>query len=126
MGLLEDHKAERKNRILAAARALIRSHGYDGLTMRELATAARVSVPTLYNLFGSKDALIVAELEASAVRIASQLPPPGGSFFARGMAAFDAGMRLIEDDPAFYCAAMKMFLTSTSPETHAMRRRVED
>jgi AcrR family transcriptional regulator len=126
MGLLEEHKAERKARILAAARKLTATHGYDGLTMRELAEASRVSVPTLYNLFGSKDAILVAELEASALRMASQLPAVGTSFFARGMAAFDAGMHLIEDEPAFYRAVLRMFLTSTSPETHAMRRRVED
>lgn len=126
MGLLEEHKSERKARILAAARKLTATHGYDGLTMRELADAARVSVPTLYNLFGSKDAILVAELEASALRLASDLPPMGTAFFARGMAAFDAGMHLIESEPAFYRAAMRMFLTSSSPETHAMRRRVED
>jgi AcrR family transcriptional regulator len=128
MGLLEEHKAARKARILAAARKLTATHGYDGLTMRELADAARVSVPTLYNLFGSKDAILVAELEASALRLASQLPPvgTGTSFFARGMASFEAGMHLIEVEPAFYRAVMHMFLTSTSPQTHEMRRRVED
>lgn len=125
MGLLEEHKAERKARILAAARRLTATQGYDGLTMRELADEARVSVPTLYNLFGSKDAILVAELEASALRIASGLPPMATSFFARGMAAFEAGMHLIEDEPEFYRAVMRMFLTSTSPETHAMRERVE-
>jgi len=125
MGLLEEHKTERRGRILAAARTLITSRGYDGLTMRELAATARVSVPTLYNLFGSKDAILVAELEASAVRLAAQLPRAGDSFFARGMAAFEAGMRLIEDDPDLYRAVMRMFLTSASPETETMRTRVE-
>ena len=125
MGLLEQHKADRRRRIQAAARRLISERGYDGLTMRDLADASRVSVPTLYNLFGGKDAIVVAELEASASRIAAQLPPIHDGFFARGMFAFEAGMRLIEDDPPFYRAAMKMFLTSTDPDTHAMRRRTE-
>ncbi|HEU0037161.1 MAG TPA: helix-turn-helix domain-containing protein [Kofleriaceae bacterium] len=124
MSLFDEHKAERKDRILAAARKLIVKHGYDGLTMRELARAARVSVPTLYNLFGSKDAILVAELEAAAARMAAKLPRTGDSFFERGMVAFEAGMQLIEEAPEFFRAAMRMFLTS--PETGAIRRRIED
>jgi len=124
MGLLEEHKAERRERIARVARALVAERGYDGLTMRELARAARVAVPTLYNLFGSKDAILVAELEASARHIASRLPTGGDSFFARGMAGFEAGMSLIEQAPEFYRAVMRMFMTS--PETDAMRRRVEE
>jgi hypothetical protein len=42
------------------------------------------------------------------------------------MAAFEAGMRLIEDQPEVSRAIMKMFLTSTSPETHQMRTRVNE
>jgi AcrR family transcriptional regulator len=124
MGLLEEHKAERRERIGRAARRLVAERGYDGLTMRELARAARVAVPTLYNLFGSKDAILVAELEASARHIAARLPSGGDSFFARGMAAFETGMSLIEEAPEFYRAVMRMFMTS--PETDAMRRRVEE
>ncbi|HEU5060943.1 MAG TPA: TetR/AcrR family transcriptional regulator [Kofleriaceae bacterium] len=124
MGLLEEHKAERRERIARVARALVAERGYDGLTMRDLARAARVAVPTLYNLFGGKDAILVAELEASARHIASRLPLGGDSFFARGMAAFEAGMSLIEEAPEFYRAVMRMFMTS--PETDGMRRRVEE
>ena len=85
MSLLHEHKAERRARIGKAARQLVVERGYEGLTMRELAQKARVAVPTLYNLFGSKDAILVAELEASARVIASQLPTGGDSFFARGL-----------------------------------------
>src|SRR5947209_19459743 len=91
MTLFDEHKAERRERILRAARKLVAARGYDGLTMRELADAARVSVPTLYNLFGSKDAILVAELQTIAARVAAALPRGGEGFFARGMAAFEAG-----------------------------------
>ncbi len=63
MNLFEEHKAERRARILAAARELIAERGYDGITMRDLARASRVSVPTLYDLFGGKQALLLGELE---------------------------------------------------------------
>lgn len=125
MGLMEEHKAERRARIQTAARELVATRGYEGLTMRELAQAARVAVPTLYNLFGSKDAILVAELEAQAMQIAALLPNGGGdSFYARGMAAFETGMQLVEKAPALYRAVMQMFLTS--PESAGMRRRLEE
>lgn len=121
---MDEHKAERRARIRAAARKLVAERGYDGLTMRELAQHARVAVPTLYNLFGSKDAILVAELEAQAIEIAAQLPDGGDSFFARGMAAFETGMLLVEGAPDLYRAVMEMFLTS--PETAPMRHRLEE
>jgi len=124
MSLLLEHKAERRARIGKIARQLVVERGYAGLTMRELAQKARVAVPTLYNLFGSKDAILVAELAESARTIAASLPRGGDSFFQRGMAGFEAGMRAIEDQPEFYRQCMHMFLTS--PETAEMRRRVED
>jgi AcrR family transcriptional regulator len=123
MSLFEEHKTERRTRIMAAARKLVVTKGYAGLTMRDLARAARVSVPTLYNLFGSKDAILVAELEASAPRIAARMIA-GNSFFTRGMAAFEAGMELIEEAPEFHRAVMQMAMTS--PETAPMRRRAEE
>jgi AcrR family transcriptional regulator len=124
MSLFDEHKAERRARIGKVARQLVVERGYDGLTMRELAQKARVAVPTLYNLFGSKDAILVAELEASARQVAASLPTTGDSFFQRGMAAFDVGMRMVEDQPDFYRECMHMFLTST--ETADMRHRIED
>jgi AcrR family transcriptional regulator len=124
MSLFDEHKAERRGRILAAARRLVAERGYDGLTMRDLAHAARVSVPTLYNLFGSKDAILAAELEATASRIAARVSTAESGFFARGAAMFDAGMAMIEEGPEFFRAVMRMFLTS--PESAPVRRRVED
>ena len=125
MSLFEEHKAERRTRIIAEARKLVEKHGYDGLTMRDLAAAARVSVPTLYNLFGGKDAILAAELERMAVVITSRiLAHQKASFFARGMVAFEAGMELVLEHPAFYRAIMRLFLTS--PETGPIRRKSED
>jgi AcrR family transcriptional regulator len=123
MSLFEHHKAERRERIRLAARRLVAKHGYDGLTMRDLAREAAVSVPTLYNLFGSKDAILAAEVEVMAAAIAAQLPLGGDSFFKRGQAAFDASMQQIEQAPELYRGVMQVFMTS--PETGPMRRRAE-
>ena len=62
----EQSIAERKSRILAAARTIIASDGFDALTTRGLAQAAGVTVPTLYNLVGDK-AAIIATMAAQSI-----------------------------------------------------------
>lgn len=62
MGRREEAKAERRRRIIAAARDLIRETGDTGLSMRALAARAGVSLATPYNLFGSKRAIVLAVL----------------------------------------------------------------
>ncbi len=54
MGLREENAERRRQRILAATRELIAREGVHGWSMRKVADAANLSVPTLYNLFGSK------------------------------------------------------------------------
>jgi AcrR family transcriptional regulator len=59
----EAGKAERRRRIIHAARDLIRETGNAGLSMRALAARAGVSLATPYNLFGSKRAIVLAVLD---------------------------------------------------------------
>ncbi|MEQ9505773.1 MAG: helix-turn-helix domain-containing protein [Hyphomonas sp.] len=56
-------KAERRLKIVRAARDLIRETGDTNLSMRMIAQRAEVSVATPYNLFGSKRAVVMAVLE---------------------------------------------------------------
>ena len=60
IGRREAGKAERRQRIIQAARQLIRETGNAGLSMRALAARAGVSLATPYNLFGSKRAIVLA------------------------------------------------------------------
>lgn len=46
--------------MLVAARELVERNGLDNLSMRRLAAAADVSVRTIYNLFGDRDAVVTA------------------------------------------------------------------
>ena len=64
-------------RILIAARSLLAEHGIAGTGMRTLAEAAGVSVPTLYNHFDSKSALVAAVFarEGIVVETLGDLPP---------------------------------------------------
>lgn len=63
LGRREAGKAERRARIIHAARDLIRETGNAGLSMRALAARAGVSLATPYNLFGSKRAIVLAVLD---------------------------------------------------------------
>jgi AcrR family transcriptional regulator len=59
----EEGKEARRQRIVAAARGLIRETGDTGLSMRAIAARANVSLATPYNLFGSKRGVVMAVLE---------------------------------------------------------------
>jgi AcrR family transcriptional regulator len=52
----------RQQGILAAAREELTEKGYDGVTMEALAERAGVVKKTLYNLYGSKDDLLMAAI----------------------------------------------------------------
>lgn len=60
LGRREEAKAERRRRIIAAARELIRQTGDTELSMRTIAKKAKVSLATPYNLFGSKRDVVLA------------------------------------------------------------------
>ncbi|MAT84755.1 MAG: hypothetical protein CMQ43_10525 [Gammaproteobacteria bacterium] len=60
-------KSQRRDDILGAARALMREGGDPGFSMRTLAERAGVSIATPYNLFGSKQAILLGVLNADLV-----------------------------------------------------------
>lgn len=55
LGRREQAKDERRTRIVAAARDLMREAGVDAVSMKQVAARADVSLSTIYNLFGSKE-----------------------------------------------------------------------
>lgn len=59
-GLRDRKKARRRDEIIAAARELFTIQGIDATTMAEIAAAAEVSAPTVFNYFGSKDGILIA------------------------------------------------------------------
>jgi len=125
MSLFDEHKAERRSRILAAARRLIAERGYDGLTMRDLARASHVSVPTLYNLFGGKSALLFAELEETFRTVAASLQTAGeGSVVERAFAVCEAGNRDLLAVPRYSRELVHLFLVSE--DTQTIRRTIAE
>lgn len=76
-----ERQRARRDRILEATRELVTSVGYEGLTMRELATRAKVSPTTLYNLYVNKDELLFAavgdHMSGSLQEARALAPDPG-------------------------------------------------
>jgi len=125
MSLLEEQKAERRSRILAAARTLIAARGYDGLTMRDLAHASRVSVPTLYNLFGGKHAILLGELEETIATVTAGFEnAQGDGFAARAFGGVEAANEDLLGAPAYSRELVHLFLVSA--ETRPLRRQTEE
>lgn len=60
---MTENRLARRAAIMETARQMIAEKGYESITVRELAGACRVSVPTLYNQFGGKDQLLAAAIE---------------------------------------------------------------
>lgn len=125
MTLFEEHKMERRARILAAARKIIAAQGYDGLTMRSLAEKSRVSVPTLYNLIGGKQAILAAGLEETFEVASSALETVvSGSCVERILVSCDASTEQLLNAPAYSRELVQAFLASS--ETDPLRRRFAD
>ncbi|WP_207225905.1 TetR family transcriptional regulator [Blastococcus saxobsidens] len=55
-----------RNAVLAAARAAFAERGFDGATIRQIATAAGVDPALVHHYFGNKDKLFLAAIEAPA------------------------------------------------------------
>jgi AcrR family transcriptional regulator len=72
-GLRERAKAGRRLQITDAAADLIEAGGLGGLTMRALSEAAELSVPTIYNLIGGRDHVLVAVMERFGSEFDAQL-----------------------------------------------------
>lgn len=59
-GLRDRKKARRRDEIISAAKDLFARRGIDATTMADIAAAAGVSPPTVFNYFGSKDGILIA------------------------------------------------------------------
>jgi AcrR family transcriptional regulator len=58
LGLREQHKLEKRQRIRAAVRALFTRHGYETATLRQIAKRANVGLGTLFNYAQDKRDLV--------------------------------------------------------------------
>ncbi len=66
-----------RSRLLAAAAAVIDEVGYEQTSVQGIATRARVSRRTFYELFGNREACLVALLEEATERVERELEASG-------------------------------------------------
>jgi AcrR family transcriptional regulator len=119
MSLLDQQMAERRERILEAARTIIGARGYEGLTMRDLARASRVTVPTIYNLIGSKEQVLFAAVEQqTASFLAGIRREPGDA-----IAVVDAAVRELLRRPRYYRELLLVLVGA--PAAGPARRHVD-
>jgi len=105
--------AERRQRILAAAREIVAARGYEALTMRELARASRVTVPTLYNLIGGKEAVLAAAVEEQTARFLARAERRSGeSPAAQLLSVIEACVRELLALPAYYRTLLQLLYTA--------------
>ena len=66
---MAETRQERRDGILAAAKALFTRFGYRKTSMDEVARAARVTKPTVYAYFPSKEDLLTEVIRSEVARI---------------------------------------------------------
>ncbi|MBN8293311.1 TetR/AcrR family transcriptional regulator [Rhodobacter sp. NTK016B] len=79
--LRDRKKAQRRDALIAAATTLFGEKGVDATTLADIAEACDVSVPTVFNYFGSKDGLLMAIIDEGARKgrdEETRLPRPEG------------------------------------------------
>jgi AcrR family transcriptional regulator len=95
-------RPEREAQIIEAGCRLFGERGYLGTSVADVADAAGISKPLIYNYFGSKDGLHVACVKyASAVLVGEieRTAALGAVGFARAAVTLDGMFRLLEPRP---------------------------
>jgi AcrR family transcriptional regulator len=113
MDLRSMQKAERRERILDVAREMIAASGYEALTMRDLARAARLTVPTIYNLIGSKEEVLFAAIEEQTARFRADIEAAKAiSPAARLILVVESCTRELLRLPGYYRTLLRLLLAS--------------
>jgi len=104
--LREANMQKRRARVLDAAHQLLARQGFEGLNVRDVAHLAGVTVPTIYNLIGNKEQLLItlssqvlAEIESRVHTVGDRTPLA----LAAAMVTESAG--LFAEDEAYYRSA---------------------
>ena len=120
MSLLELQKAQRRARILLEARGLMARRGWVGVTMRDLASASHVSVPTVYNLIGGKEALLGALMEDLFAMVSEAGVVSVEDVVSRARALWSAGLVPFLEAPEYCRELVCLFVSSRG--TSELRR----
>ena len=120
---LGGRQADRVDALVAAALDELRTNGYDGLTVRNVARRAGVAAATAYTYFGSKDHL-VAEV---FWRRLDALPAPSVDARRRAVDRVSEALRelalLVNEEPELAAASTTAILAN-DPDVQRLRDRI--
>jgi len=102
----EEAKHSRRRKIVRAARALMQQTGDAGFSMRALAEQAGVSIATPYNLFGSKQTIMFAVLDADLEYYQKRLAKVRDDELDVFFKAVSLATSLYSTEPSFYRAVL--------------------
>lgn len=98
---------KRRARILAEARALLAGGGFEALNLRDLARQAEVTVPTIYNLIGKKEDVLLALAVGVVNDVETRIDPANDADpLCLVTAVVAESVRLFKEDEAFYRSAV--------------------
>jgi AcrR family transcriptional regulator len=99
---------ERRELLLGRATELFSSHGYEGLSMSQLAREAQISKALLYHYFPSKRRLFEAALEEGAEELRRRTEPDPSRPPAEQLArTLDAFLHWVQERPAAYATLLE-------------------
>ena len=118
-------KARRKparERLVSAAQALFKQHGFENVTIAQIAETAGVTSRTFFRHFSTKEEVLFAEHEESIRLVEHELEISGSSRPAVEIvrSALSEIMRRFDEAPEKYLARFKLELSSPSVEAYAM------
>lgn len=103
-------RMSKREQIVRAARDLMRARKAPGFSMRTLAEVAGVSIATPYNLFGSKQGVIAAVMDADLQDFQSDLMAEPVDALESFFRAVSLTARIFEREPGFYKAGANAIL----------------
>jgi AcrR family transcriptional regulator len=126
----EGRNADRRDRLMAAGLEAFGTHGYQGTTIEQLCTAAGVATRSFYEIFASREALLIAlhdEINARALAAIVDVLDRVDStdVHARAVAAFTAYLDVITTDPRWVRITLRETV-GASAATYSARRDALD
>tara|TARA_R110002073_G_scaffold51602_2_gene135352 strand:- start:877 stop:1581 length:705 start_codon:yes stop_codon:yes gene_type:complete len=98
---------KRRTRILAEARALLARGGFEALNLRDLARQAEVTVPTIYNLIGKKEEVLIALAADVVDEVEMRIDPAHNADpLSVASAVVVESVQLFREDETFYRSAV--------------------
>jgi AcrR family transcriptional regulator len=116
---LNARQAETVERVAVAAREELRAVGFDGLTVRSVASRAEVATATAYTYFSSKNHL-VAEIFWRRLSVRPHVELGPGGPLDQVIAVFGDLASFLEEEPEL-AAASSSALLGTEPDVRQLR-----